>query len=159
MYTVIYKEISMAYSGRYSVRNKNKYEGDASRVIFRSLWERQVFKWIDENPSIVKWSSEEVVIPYRCQTDNRIHRYFIDVKLVMEDGKTYLVEIKPKSQAKPPKTRRKTKKYLREVMTYAKNESKWKAANEYCADRGWKFLVWTEDHLKELGIKLLTPLR
>jgi hypothetical protein len=71
-----------------------------------------------------------------------------------------LVEIKPKIQTKKPnKTRRKTKKYLKEVMTYAKNESKWLAANEYCKDRGWKFLVWTEDHLKELGIKLLTPLK
>jgi len=149
----------MAYSGRYSVKNREKYEGDPSRVFFRSLWERQVFKWIDDNPQIVKWSSEEVVIPYRCQTDNRIHRYFMDVKMVMEDGKTFLVEIKPKSQTRKPKTRRKTKAYLKEVMTYAKNESKWLAANEYCKDRGWKFLVWTEDHLKELGIKLLTPLK
>jgi len=150
----------MAYSGRYSVKNRDKYEGDPTRVFFRSLWERQVFKWIDDNPQIKKWSSEEVVIPYRCQTDNRMHRYFIDVKMVMEDGKTYLVEIKPKSQAKKPdRTRRKTKKYLKEVLVYAKNESKWLAANEYCKDRGWKFLVWTEDHLKELGIKLLTPLK
>ena len=150
----------MAYSGRYSVKNRNKYEGDPTRVFFRSLWERQVFKWIDDNPQIKKWSSEEVIIPYKCQTDNRMHRYFMDVKMVMEDGKTYLVEIKPKIQTKKPnKTRRKTKKYLKEVMTYAKNESKWLAANEYCKDRGWKFLVWTEDHLKELGIKLLTPLK
>ena len=150
----------MAYSGRYSVKNHEKYEGDHSRVFFRSLWERQVFKWIDGNPDIKKWSSEEVVIPYKCQTDNRVHRYFIDVKMTMCDGKTYLVEIKPKSQTKKPlKTRRKTKRYLKEVLTYAKNESKWLAANEYCKDRNWKFLVWTEDHLKELGIKLLTPLK
>ena len=47
----------------------------------------------------------------------------------------------------------------KEVLTYAKNESKWLAANEYCKDRNRKFLVWTEDHLKELGIKLLTPLK
>ena len=93
----------MAYSGRYSVKNKEKYEGDPTKVIFRSLWERQVFKWVDENKNIVKWSSEEVVVPYRCQTDNRIHRYFIDVKLIMSNGSTYLVEIKPKSQCKPPK--------------------------------------------------------
>tara|TARA_X000001382_G_scaffold70977_1_gene49463 strand:- start:2068 stop:2523 length:456 start_codon:yes stop_codon:yes gene_type:complete len=149
----------MAYSGRYSVKNKEKYEGDPTKVIFRSLWERQVFKWVDENKNIVKWSSEEVVVPYRCQTDNRIHRYFIDVKLIMSNGSTYLVEIKPKSQCKPPKQpSRKSKKYLKEVMTYVKNQSKWNAATDYAKDRGWQFEVWTEETIKGMGIKLITPL-
>ena len=40
-------------------------------------------------------------------------------------------------------------------MTYAKNTSKWEAANQYAADRGWKFEVWTENTLKRLGIKIL----
>lgn len=150
----------MAYKGRYKVKNTSKYEGNHSQVFFRSLWERQVFKWIDENPFIKSWSSEEVVIPYRCATDKRVHRYFMDVKLVTEDNKVYLIEIKPKSQTKPPsKTRRASKKKLQEAMRYLKNESKWRAAEEYAKDRGWKFCIWTEDHLKSLGIKLITPLK
>jgi hypothetical protein len=40
-------------------------------------------------------------------------------------------------------------------MTYAKNISKWEAANAYALDRGWKFEVWTEETLKGLGIKIL----
>jgi hypothetical protein len=32
--------------------------------------------------------------------------------------------------------------------------NKWKAANEYAKDRGWKFQVWTEKTLREM--KLLT---
>ena len=149
----------MAYSGRYTVKNKKKYEGDHSRVIFRSLWERHVFRWIDENKDIKSWSSEEVVIPYRCATDNRVHRYFMDVKMTTSDNQVHLIEIKPKIQTKKPdRTRRKTKKFLKEAITYIKNESKWKAADEYAKDRGWKFHIWTEDTLKKLGIKLLTPL-
>jgi hypothetical protein len=149
----------MAYSGRYTVKNRKKYEGDYSRVFFRSLWERQVFRWIDENPDIKSWSSEEVVIPYRCRTDNRVHRYFMDVKMTTSDNQVHLIEIKPKIQTKKPdKTRRKTKKFIKEAITYIKNESKWKAADEYAKDRGWKFHIWTEDTLKKLGIKLLTPL-
>jgi len=42
------------------------------------------------------------------------------------------------------------------VMTYIKNTSKWDAAKEYCADRGFIFDIWTEDTLKKMGIKLLT---
>ena len=147
----------MAYKGKYKVKNTNKYDGDHTKCIFRSLWERQVFKWCDENADILKWSSEEVIVPYRCKTDNRLHRYFPDLRLTMSNGNEYLIEIKPKKETKEPKRpTRKSQKYLREVMTYIKNQSKWEAANEYCLDKGWTFQVWTEDTIKGLGIKLLT---
>jgi short-subunit dehydrogenase involved in D-alanine esterification of teichoic acids len=102
------------------------------------------------------WNSEEVVVPYKCKTDNKLHRYFVDLLIQMEDKKTYLIEIKPKNQTTPPKTRtRKTKKYINEVTTYAKNISKWEAAQEFAEHKGWKFQVWTEETLKNLGIKIL----
>ena len=63
---------------------------------------------------------------------------------------SYLIEVKPKKQTKPPvKPKRQTKGYIREAYEYAKNQSKWKAATEYCLDRGWEFKVITE---KELGV-------
>lgn len=147
----------MAYRGKYSPSNPSKYRGDMTNIVYRSLWERQFFKWLDENPQIKCWSSEEVVIPYRCKTDGKVHRYFVDVKFELTNGVVYLIEIKPKKEIDPPKNPgRKTKKYITEVMTYAKNISKWEAAKEYAADRGWKFEVWHEDTLKGLGIKILT---
>ena len=45
--------------------------------------------------------------------------------------------------------KRKTKKYMYEALEYAKNQAKWKAAEDFCADRKWEFQVMTE---KELGI-------
>ena len=145
------------YSGKYRPSNPGKYDGDWSKIVYRSLWERQVFKWCDENANVVKWSSEETVVPYRCKTDNKLHRYFVDLKIQFKTGQTYLIEIKPKKQTQEPKVRtRKTKAYITEVLTYVKNQSKWAAANEYCADRGWIFEVWTEDVITALGIKLLT---
>lgn len=147
----------MAYRGKYSPSNPSKYRGDMTNIVYRSLWERQFFKWLDENPQIKCWSSEEVVIPYRCKTDGKVHRYFVDVKFELTNGVVYLIEIKPKKEIDPPKNPgRKTKKYITEVMTYAKNISKWEAAKEFAADRGWKFEVWHEDTLKGLGIKILT---
>lgn len=145
------------YSGKYRPANPGKYDGDWSKIVYRSLWERQVFKWCDENVNVIKWSSEETVVPYRCKTDNKLHRYFVDLKIQFKTGQTYLIEIKPKKQTQEPKVRtRKTKAYITEVLTYVKNQSKWAAANEYCADRGWIFEVWTEDVITALGIKLLT---
>ena len=145
------------YKGKYRVKNIKKYEGDPSNCVFRSLWERQAFRWLDEHPKVIKWSSEEVVVPYKCKTDGKMHRYFTDLKIKMADGKTYLIEIKPETQTKEPKIRsKKTKKYINEVLTYVKNQSKWEAAQEYCENRGWIFQIWTESTLKSFGIKLLT---
>lgn len=147
----------MTYRGKFSPRNPSKYRGDVANIVYRSLWERQVFRWLDEKTDVQSWSSEEVVIPYRCKTDGRIHRYFVDIKMQLTDGRVYIIEIKPKKETIPPvNPGRKTKRYIAEVMTYAKNISKWHAAQEYAADRGWQFEVWNEDTLKGLGIKILT---
>lgn len=145
----------MAYKGKYTIKNKSKYLGDPTKVIYRSLWERQTFKWCEGSPRVKKWNSEEIVIPYKCKTDNRIHRYYVDLLVELDNREIILVEIKPKKQTVAPQKKRKTKKYINEVMTYIKNTSKWEAASQYAEHKGWKFQVWTEETLKNLGIKLL----
>ena len=145
----------MSYKGKWQPKNKNKYEGDHTKIVYRSLWERQAFRWADANPDVIAWSSEEVIIPYRSQVDGKVHRYHIDLKLKYATGKTVLVEIKPKKQTQmPKKPKRQTRRYLNEVMTYATNMSKWEHADAYAKDRGWHFQVWTEDELKKLGIRI-----
>lgn len=146
----------MAYKGKFKPKNPNKYRGDSNNIVYRSLWERNTFRWLDETESIKFWASEEFFIPYRCATDNRIHRYFIDVWFENVNGEQYIVEIKPKKETAPPKNPgRRTRKYISESLTYIKNQSKWSAAEEFATNRGWKFVIWTEDTLKSLGIKIL----
>ena len=146
----------MAYKGKFTPKHPEKYVGDVKNIVYRSLWERNTFRWIDANTSIVHWNSEELVIPYVCGTDNKVHRYFMDLWFQTRDGKNYIIEIKPKRQTQPPKTpQRKTRRYIKESLTYVKNQSKWNAASEFAADRGWTFQIWTEDTLKSLGIKIL----
>lgn len=152
-----YESIYMAYRGTYRVKNPGKYDGDHTKVTYRSLWERQVFRWLDENDNVKKWNSEETIIPYRCKTDNKVHRYFVDLKVTFKTGQTYFIEIKPEKETIEPRPRsRKTASYIKEVMTYVKNISKWEAATEYAKDRNCIFEIWTEKTIKSLGIKLLT---
>jgi len=146
----------MSYQGRYTIKRPEKYAGDAKKVVFRSLWERQAFKWCENNPKVKMWNSEEVVVPYKSTVDKKLHRYFVDLLIQMEDKSTYLVEIKPKKETTPPKKpKRKTKRYLNEQLTFIKNQDKWEAATEFAEHKGWKFQVWTEETLKNLGIKIL----
>jgi hypothetical protein len=138
----------------YKPINPEKYSGDPTNIIMRSSWETRFATWCDHNPSILKWNSEETIIPYRCPTDNRFHRYFVDfnIQVKQRDGsiKRYLVEVKPAKQTAPPVfPGRQTKRYLAESMTFIKNQAKWAAAKEYCKDRGWEFKIITE---KELGL-------
>lgn len=112
--------------------------------------------FFDTNPKIKKWSSETIALPYLCPTDGKIHRYYPDFWVEFENGEILLIEVKPISQTKRPKPNKKvTRKYIREIKTYAKNEAKWKAAGEYAADNDWKFKIWTEETLKNLGMNLL----
>ena len=127
-----------------------KYTGDPTNIIMRSSWETRFASWCDKNPSVLKWSSEETVIPYRCPTDSRIHRYFVDFKITVSTGKTYIVEVKPAAQTQPPiYPGRQTQRYITESLTFIKNKAKWEAAIEFARDRGWEFKIITE---KELGL-------
>jgi hypothetical protein len=142
----------MSYKGKYKVKNPEKYKGDPTNIIYRSLWERKHMKYLDGNSNILEWSSEEIYIWYKSPIDNKAHRYFPDfyVKERYQDGnvKEYLVEIKPYKQTMaPPKPKRQTKGYIYEAYEYAKNQSKWEAAREYCKDRGWTFRILTENEL------------
>lgn len=142
----------MFHKRKYTPINPQKYTGDPTNIIMRSSWETKFALWCDKNPSVIKWNSEETIVPYVCPTDNRWHRYFIDFKIQIRDKagnlKTYLVEIKPDKQTKPPQVpSRKTKRFLLEAATYMKNEAKWKAATNFAKDRGWEFIILTEHHL------------
>lgn len=143
----------MAYKGKFTPKNPKKYTGDYKNIIYRSSWEAKFMNWCDTNSNVMSWSSEEIIIPYKSPVDNRYHRYFVDffIKLRTSDGsiKAYLIEVKPKKQTKEPeKKKRVTKQYIQEVVTWGVNQAKWKAATEYCLDRGWEFKILTEDELK-----------
>ena len=146
----------MAYKGRYTPQNPQKYRGDPHNVIYRSLWERKFMTYCDQSNSIVEWGSEEVIIPYVSPWDGRVHRYFPDfyIKVKQHDNKTkkYIIEVKPKKQCSPPdpKPARKTKRWFSEVKTWGVNEAKWKSANSWCLDNGMEFKILTED---DLGIR------
>lgn len=142
------------FKGRYRVQNPLKYSGDINSVIYRSLWELRFMKWCDENDSILEWGSETVIIPYISPLDRKIHRYFVDffvkVKNRNNEIQKYLIEIKPEKFTKPPEIpKKKTKKFIDEVLQYGVNDAKWKAAFEFCKDRNLKFMILTE---KDLGL-------
>jgi len=142
--------------GKYKPKNPAKYKGDPRTIVYRSSWELKFMGYVDDHNEIIEWSSEEFSIPYRSPIDGKVHRYFPDffIKKKTAQGTTesFVVEIKPYKETIAPKVQSKpTKQYLREVYTWGINQAKWKAAEEYCKDRMWKFVKMTE---YDLGIKI-----
>ena len=143
------------HQGKFTPKNPEKYVGDVNNIIYRSSWEKRLLLWLDENPSVLKYSSEEIVIPYLSPVDNRIHRYFPDFLVEFKDingvVKKVLIEIKPKAQTVLPTVpKRLTESYHKSVETYAINQAKWTAAKAWCKNHNMDFWIMTE---YELGLK------
>ncbi len=146
------------HQGKFRPKNPAKYKGDPTNIIYRSSWELKLFSYLDSHPNVLKWASEEFSIPYISPIDGRWHRYFPDVYVeqINTDGKKQivLIEVKPAAQTVPPSVQTKltakgnlSRRYLNEVKTWGINDAKWKAAQEFCLDRGWTFQILTEKQL------------
>lgn len=137
--------------GYYTPVNPDKYIGkDGDKIRYMSSWELNFNRFLDNNPNILRWSSEDIAIPYIKPTTGRVHRYFPDYWIEYQDAsgalKQEIIEVKPKSQtrrtrSKNPKTR------LYEDITYAINIAKWQAATEFCKQHGMIFRILTEHEL------------
>lgn len=129
--------------GRFLPKNPSKYVGNANNIMWRSSWELRFFIWLDSNPAVIRWGSEELAIPYISPLDGRPHRYFPDIIILYKhkDGsvRKEIVEIKPYAQTVlTPKTSE------RDKLALVVNQAKWEAATRFAEQMGAKFRVVTE---------------
>lgn len=143
-------------NGKFKPRNPEKYAGNADYIFYRSSWELRCMSHFDRNVNVIQWASEELIIPYFDPVSNKPRRYFPDfvIKSKNKDGliETIVIEVKPLKETtapKPIKNPNKSKRYLTEVAKWGTNSAKFTAANKYCEEKGWKFVIVTE---KDLGI-------
>ena len=140
--------------GKFRPRHPEKYLGNYGNILYRSSWELKFMQWCDQSEQIVAWQSEERRVPYYDPVAKKRRTYYPDfyIRYRRNDGIIVeeLVEVKPAKQVKgpPQNPKRRTKAWLNEVRTYVTNQAKWKAAAEYCEDRGYNFRLITEKEIK-----------
>jgi len=139
------------HQGIYTPKHPEKYKG--TQPIYRSGWELKLMMWLDENPNVIFWSSENIFINYYHPIKKRMARYYPDFLASIKDKDNkvtkYLIEVKPYKETILPlskPTYRKKTKMLNE-MTYIINIEKWKAAQEFCKQNGLKWMLLTEKDL------------
>ena len=167
------------HQGYYRVANREKYVGDPNLVIYRSSWEFAFCRWCDSSPSIIRWSSEPIKIPYydriskleECRklgldTNNpknwAVKNYNTDFWIEIDKGgdkpEKWFVEIKPKDKLTKPKPvlrsapLKEQRRYNILMKEYIINEAKFKALESWAERSGAKFYVFTEDTLIHYGI-------
>lgn len=147
--------MSKFYQGKFTPQYPEKYVGDVNNIVYRSSWELKFLIWCDRNVGILKYGSEELVIPYFSTAENKARRYFPDFIIMYKHQATgqirrAVIEIKPYTQTMMPKVpKRQTRRYLTEVKNYVVNTDKWHAAKSWCDKNGFEFQIFTE---YDLGI-------
>jgi hypothetical protein len=139
----------MAYRTIFNPKNPRKYAGDVSKIVCRSMWERNVCVFCDEHSSILKWSSEEIAIPYMSPIDKKMHNYYPDFLIQFQNTnglQNWMVEVKPKKQ-----TMLKENASKKEKFTWIVNNCKWNAAKTYCDKNNMVFKIITEKELFSNG--------
>ncbi len=136
--------------GWYTPLNPEKYVGDITKIRYMSSWELAFNRFLDNNPNILRWASEEIAIPYIKPTDGKVHRYFPDywIEYNNKAGEIVneIIEIKPKSQTRRSKTRN-PKSKLYDDITFAINTAKWQYAQKWCNEHNMRFHIITEGEL------------
>ena len=138
--------------GIYKPINSSKFKGKKNPR-YLSSWELKFFRWCDNNPYVMQWSSESVCLPYVSPVDGKMHRYFVDNTVHIKEGnkvQKYLIEIKPSRQTKAPTKHGNKKKstILYETATYAINQAKWNSAKNWCDNNDYIFQIVTEKDFK-----------
>ncbi len=140
------------YQGFYQPKNINKYVGKKDNIIYRSGLELKFYRFCDNNPNVMEWGSEEIIVEYYDSVQRKNRKYFIDAYVKIREGdiiKKYLVEVKPWKQTQEPVSSKGKKKanLLYEKISYQNNCDKWKFAKEFAKKHGMEFIIITEKEL------------
>lgn len=135
--------------GRFVCKFPEKYIGDPGNIIYRSQLEFNFFRYADFNKNIIKWGSENIIIPYYDKTTNKTRKYYIDIYIEYINSENKIdkaiIEIKPLSQVNPPNPRGKNSN--KRLLEYIKNTCKWNAAKVYAKSKNINFHIFTEKEL------------
>jgi hypothetical protein len=132
--------------GKFAITNPEKYVGNRTPT-YRSSWEFAFMRFCDTHPSVQKWASEAISIPYRCPLTGKQTIYVPDFFIQYADktGKMFveLIEVKPENQT----LREKVGKNKNNQIQYLRNVAKWRAAQAWCKQQGIKFRIISEKDL------------
>ncbi len=138
--------------GYFTPKNKEKYAGKLP-IIYRSSLEYKFCITCDEEPKILKWSSESLAIPYHNPIEGKTRNYYPDYCIqLLKNGRIsdLIIEVKAGIMLQKPEkpklkaTKQSIRNYNFRLKSYIINMVKRQAAEAYCSERGMKYMFLTE---------------
>lgn len=158
--------MAKAAKGQYFLKNPEKYLGNnKNEITYRSSWELTMMNYLDAHPMVLGWMSESLPtntvhkgisgIPYRNPVSGKWTIYVPDFFVIYIDKNNKqhaeVIEIKPLDDTPwyriNESNNTKANVSAKKQLVRAINAAKFKAAAEFCAARGWKFRIATENEL------------
>jgi hypothetical protein len=102
---------------------------------YKSGMECDFFECLEADLDVTSYRYEGMKVPYFFK--GKWHNYIPDLRVDFLDGSTEVWEIKPANQTH-----------------YEQNKCKWVAADNFCTNLGWQFVVLTEVGLGKLKSKI-----
>lgn len=122
---------------------ENKFQKNFSqkKICFRSQWEIDFAKFLDNNDKVKTWRQDYPFRYYDQYVSKKIATYYIDFYVIMKNGLNVLIEVKPiKTLTENVRTRSIKYKKIHN-HNYLKNISKFESADTYCRQNKWRFLL------------------
>ncbi len=92
--------------------------------------------YLDENPDVVSWSYEKLIIEYVSNVKTKkVRKYYPDFQVEYRDGKKVVIEIKPSRK-------------LQQAIVVKKIN----AVTQWCAIHNLTFKILTEIDLRDMGL-------
>lgn len=107
------------------------------RIYYASSYEKKAFLILDEDPEVVSYGKEKVVVQYFHPVKQIESNYLIDLEVFYKDGSKKIIEVKPRMWMNPESTRDDVKVVITKI----------KAAEEFCKKNSIPFEVWDENVL------------
>lgn len=142
MKAMIWKDQTNKKDGKLKQRRPKFREGyllstknGGKEMHYRSGMECDVYECLEAMNEVIGYDVEPFAVQYSFQGE--IHEYNPDLKVLFDDGRIEIWEIKPANQTHLPR-----------------NSAKWTACNQYCQARGYNFMVLTEIGMSKLKQKI-----
>ena len=148
--------------GYYKLINPEKYIGDASQIIYRSLMELKFCNLCDVSEKILKWASEAISVTYVHPLKKKKCQYFPDfvIEVRQKDGsvKLIMIEVKPMDltpfsnipRLSHTASQSQIRSHNRRLANIAVNTAKYQAAVQYCLQRRMTYQFLTETFFDSL---------
>tara|TARA_B110000503_G_C7158377_1_gene418440 strand:+ start:3163 stop:3588 length:426 start_codon:yes stop_codon:yes gene_type:complete len=129
--------------GKFNPKFPEKYVGGKTPT-YRSSWEFAFMRFCDEHPSVQRWASEAIRIPYKNPFTGKMTIYVPDffMEYIDKDGKSHVevIEVKPANQT----NLKEAKGSKQNQMHWILNQAKWEVARAWCKQQGIVFRVVNE---------------